>query len=474
MYLHVGTHKTGTTALQTSLQASRQLLLDQSILYPEGLYWGGHHDIARYIKNNSYLNLVEIFFENINSECQQKNINKVVISSEDFFKFTRADIRREKAEIAEESLENMYKLKEVLPKGFDIKIVAYIRRQDLAIEAKYNQRVKFKNNFTITAKEFRDEMMDDITLNYDFLLDLWASVFGNENIIVRVYEKQELPDGTVVDFLKKVLQITDENVIKQIAASSTMENPRLNRDLLEYKRILNMIYKDNPLDRNQLYLDFLQVASEMEGSDNFKDLYSIEERRAILEHYSECNAHVAKIFLGREDGKLFSEFTEQEENYIPYPGLSVEKAIEISHRLQNIKICRVKEKVDYLNDLVTSVQNFRVIRIFRKIFHQLKRSQNSLLIHRIEKSGLFDQEYYLNTYPEVKITGMDPLTHYMEYGWREEFNPSRKFNTSIYLRRFPELRSSGYCPLVHYLRGKNRFRNQSNVDAIEEIDQEDY
>lgn len=47
VFLHIGRHKTGTTALQTYLAANRERLAEQGVLYPEtGRQGVGHHRIA--------------------------------------------------------------------------------------------------------------------------------------------------------------------------------------------------------------------------------------------------------------------------------------------------------------------------------------------------------------------------------------------------------------------------------------------
>ena len=37
----------------------------------------------------------------------------------------------------------------------------------------------------------------------------------------------------------------------------------------------------------------------------------------------------------------------------------------------------------------------------------------------VRKSGLFDTEYYVATYPDVAERNVDPLVHYLEEGARE-------------------------------------------------------
>lgn len=69
----------------------------------------------------------------------------------------------------------------------------------------------------------------------------------------------------------------------------------------------------------------------------------------------------------------------------------------------------------------------------------------------IKRSGLFDPVYYLFTYPDVRIADIDPLKHFMKFGWKEGRNPSEGFNTQFYLNTYPDVRAEGINPLIHYI-----------------------
>lgn len=96
-------------------------------------------------------------------------------------------------------------------------------------------------------------------------------------------------------------------------------------------------------------------------------------------------------------------------------------------------------------------------------------------INIIHKLNLFDENYYLNTYPEVKQKDMDPLEHYLLIGFKEGKNPSKDFDTRFYIDMYDDVRESGINPLIHYaLKGlrENRvpspFANYLNRDTITE------
>lgn len=70
----------------------------------------------------------------------------------------------------------------------------------------------------------------------------------------------------------------------------------------------------------------------------------------------------------------------------------------------------------------------------------------------IEKSGMFDAEWYLKRYPDVAEAGMDPLDHFMDHGWRELRDPSASFAVSPYLEAHQNVARNGINPLVHFLK----------------------
>lgn len=73
-------------------------------------------------------------------------------------------------------------------------------------------------------------------------------------------------------------------------------------------------------------------------------------------------------------------------------------------------------------------------------------------IESIENSGLFDKQWYLNRYPDVKEAGLDPVRHFILYGAKEGMQPNSLFATKWYLSKHPEIAGTGINPLIHYTR----------------------
>lgn len=69
----------------------------------------------------------------------------------------------------------------------------------------------------------------------------------------------------------------------------------------------------------------------------------------------------------------------------------------------------------------------------------------------ILESGLFDQEYYLETNPDVRDARVDPLAHYVGNGEREGRLPNPFFRASFYRRNSVPLLPQDCNALQHYI-----------------------
>ncbi|MER0240324.1 M10 family metallopeptidase [Fulvimarina sp. MAC8] len=66
-------------------------------------------------------------------------------------------------------------------------------------------------------------------------------------------------------------------------------------------------------------------------------------------------------------------------------------------------------------------------------------------------SSLFSTNGYLSAYADVHAANVNPLNHYNDFGWKEERNPSLGFDTGGYLAANPDVASAGFNPLQHYM-----------------------
>lgn len=63
----------------------------------------------------------------------------------------------------------------------------------------------------------------------------------------------------------------------------------------------------------------------------------------------------------------------------------------------------------------------------------------------------FDAAFYLRHYSDVAEAQLDPLVHFLQFGWKEGRNPNAGFSVDYYLEANPDVRSAGVNPFWHYV-----------------------
>lgn len=187
LVIHVGVHKTGTTAIQHFLWRHAADLEQCGLVYPlAGRPEGaanpfGHHEIPWSFSERGLYSPRELL-PRVRDEIAAAPAPTAILSSEEFDRLGAREI----AELAE-----------ALP--FPTRVIFYYRRQSAIVQGIYGTDVAY-------ADERRD--IDSFAQTYDGALDFdafavkWADVYGRKNVIARAYAPRAFPDGNIVpDFL---------------------------------------------------------------------------------------------------------------------------------------------------------------------------------------------------------------------------------------------------------------------------------
>jgi len=83
-------------------------------------------------------------------------------------------------------------------------------------------------------------------------------------------------------------------------------------------------------------------------------------------------------------------------------------------------------------------------------------SRDELTVKQVRETGLFDPEWYLARYPDVRASGMDPLRHFVEHGHFEHRSPGPGFDAAAYLAANPDAAKSPLSPFAHYVGRSSR------------------
>ncbi|MDD2643221.1 MAG: glycosyltransferase family 2 protein [Methanobacteriaceae archaeon] len=97
-----------------------------------------------------------------------------------------------------------------------------------------------------------------------------------------------------------------------------------------------------------------------------------------------------------------------------------------------------------------SVPSFKTFLIKSK-FNYNKASLYKEAYSKILDENLFNEEFYIEKYPNIKNSGINPLLHYLFYGYKEHKIPALNFDSNIYLDKYPSVKQLNINPLVHYV-----------------------
>ena len=291
LYLHIGMGKTGTTALQEFFWANRMVLANNGICYPTlGVKSGAHHLLSPHVPP-FLANVWEFIDVAVWAPKLDEVAEPAILLSSELIAWAADDIVR--AFCA------------VLKERFDVKIVIYLRRQDNLVMAGYNQQIKAgtqKRNIHAMLKHQLDRF------DYRKKLAPWSSILGDENIIIRPYERGQFFRHDVrMDFMHHVLGI---DVNEDYTVDSNNSNPRLSFSAMEYKRLLNNLIADTSqsAEFNAVLLEYSEIIDKTSSSIySTQALLSPKDRREMLRNCAPVNEMIARKFLGRSDGKLFYE-----------------------------------------------------------------------------------------------------------------------------------------------------------------------
>ena len=81
------------------------------------------------------------------------------------------------------------------------------------------------------------------------------------------------------------------------------------------------------------------------------------------------------------------------------------------------------------------------------------RALNRTRVHNqvLSNSSLFDRRWYLETYPDVAESMVDPVNHYLRRGASEGRDPGPHFSTRAYYALHKDVKAAGVNALLHYL-----------------------
>ncbi|KAA8610011.1 hypothetical protein [Salipiger aestuarii] len=199
LLLHIGCHKTGTSAIQRACAMNRGKLQSQGWAFADGPHDGGNWgNIFRFERHENGITTFRVAEEGMEALEQRLDAcegNNVILSAEDLFFLEAPEI----AQFAER-----------IGARFDaVTICAWLRRQDELAVSQKAQGAKTVQSALVfgTGPGVLPDLTPQVRGYLDFAtrLEDWQRAFGGAELIVRQYHRPSLAGGDIVTDFFSVL-----------------------------------------------------------------------------------------------------------------------------------------------------------------------------------------------------------------------------------------------------------------------------
>ena len=202
--LHIGTEKTGTTSLQTFFSLNKKALSAADIWYPDSekldyCHRHGHFPLAAatlkdcpdFVPPRKHFEPIPVF-DKLTADFAARKESTLLLSAEHFS--SRCSKRQK-----------LFYLR-ALFKEYPMQIIVYVRPQYELMLSAYSTFLKSGGKKTLEQVS-RERWLKPKTnyFNYMVMLSGWWKVFGDENVTVRVFQKEQMPQGDLYrDFMQVI------------------------------------------------------------------------------------------------------------------------------------------------------------------------------------------------------------------------------------------------------------------------------
>jgi hypothetical protein len=293
-YIHIGLEKTGTSSLQLFLRFNEAVLRSNGFSYLCGndkAYFDGnaHFPVAAchfplcpdFISPAKFRPAKDVL-GSLRHDVQTSEFN-IIISCEHF----SSRLFDRNALVA---------IREAMPERH-IRIICYLRRQDEMALAAYSTAVRsgYREPFRLEGVEHTNPYF-----NYRAILELWGSVFGFRNIIVREFDRDKLVGRDIrEDFLDLIgLPNRQFQLTEDLNESLDSRQVEMLRQINRYLTSFDCEEDRRAYDDAQLVRNFLEKM--LPASDALGVMLSNSERETVMHRFEDTNRWVAETFANAD------------------------------------------------------------------------------------------------------------------------------------------------------------------------------
>jgi hypothetical protein len=311
--LHIGTHKTGTSALQECLRRNETILARKGIHYARVAPYKNSNSLARTVAKNRGPEVKRFISRHVD-QAVARGADTIVISAESFYAmamfFHKFNGRQSNYwDLEHDSIEFLAR---AFPQDLPVKPVAFFRRQDRFLESIYGAVVKSRGVAT-GIDEFGLFFRE--ALDYWRHMEIWSAMFPD----CSAYSYEQASNSICDFFFREVLQLSNTD---EFDGFDVRANLRLSRDVLEYKRMLNAMEMSD-VDRYLSDLACTELSRALPDDGTYQDYLVPQSRLALLQEVAIGNVLLSKTFGMNPFPEISNESLNDQASY---PGLSSERA----------------------------------------------------------------------------------------------------------------------------------------------------
>ena len=289
LFLHVGSHKTGTTTIQRGLLANKTVLEQQGYDFPDVVFnFDGHHNLVADLKGlDSYKSWLGGINELI--EFAKTSDRHMILSSEEFDQIVTTP--------------PLEKLQTALGHIFDIHIIGYLRPQEEFLQSMWQTEVKIGNlreDFHVWLPAAKKRFA---FLEYDRWINAYETVFGREKLCFDVYNPRS--EDLLFRFLN-ACHVPDISQYSNFERANISLSP-LTFELARHLYIFPFIERKKKLgkDHPAMMLNLRRMAkvveqfAQDEGIDLSLSAYLPGQLKELRQHYRPHNKKTAQDYFNR-------------------------------------------------------------------------------------------------------------------------------------------------------------------------------
>lgn len=270
----------------------------------------------------------------------------------------------------------------------------------------------------------------------------------------KINELRTLHEQDTKKLLKSISQVKHlvdkPSIVPAVKAGSAREEADSESVLIAVRGSLDILAKEFSRVATELNAERSRVHAEQQASE------LVEIRNELTAARQEL-AHLTRRLFAIQDDNQWLELELQEK----YRELSMmaqmlrsESVVELSAKDVSVSEPESLSKVSPSKPSPPSGWSLgRVLKRGLGAETKLKRTGDKLKVQAklVADSGLFDARWYSDKYLTNIEDRAAPVEHYLVVGAKERFDPGASFCTGWYLDRYPDVAASGMNPLLHYI-----------------------